>query len=308
MRRAAFRAGESPRVVLASDCRSLSLTHHPLFAGVNEPAWKKAAQFVEANIPAGGKILDIGAGPGEPTTTMARALPKHSFVTTDSQEPMVEKAKIRAQGLTNVIDFQVANAEDLAAFPDESFDAATGCYVLMFVHVTKSLTELARVLKPGGLAFFTVWREVPFYAVTKEALKQLFAKKGFKGDAPKPPVNPMSLSPTEDGVSSVEAGLEAMKVQSLKVKKFETISYEFKTHTAMEQSCELSTILLPGVFAKIAEDNATTEAQVKAEYCLIFEELVNAKPDWKNNDGTYSFGHSVAGVYILEKAGSKNEL
>ena len=31
LRRAAFRAGESPRVVLASDCGSLSLTHHPLF-------------------------------------------------------------------------------------------------------------------------------------------------------------------------------------------------------------------------------------------------------------------------------------
>ena len=283
------------------------MSHHFLFAGVNEPAWKKVAELVEANIPEGGKILDIGAGPGEPTTTMARALPKHSFVTTDSQEPMVEKAKVRAQGLTNVIDFQVAKAEDLAAFPDDSFDASTGCYVLMFVDVTKSLTELARVLKPGGLAFFTVWWEMPFYVVPKEALKQLFAKKGFLPSAPKPPVNPMSLSPTEHGVSSVEAGLKGMKEQSLKIKHFETISYEFYFGD-MELNCAASTILLPGVFAKIAEENATTEAEVKAEYCLIFEELVRAKPDWKKDDGTYSLGHAVAGVYTLEKAGGKNEL
>ena len=206
-----------------------------------------------------------------------------------------------------MLQFQAAKAEDLGAFEDGSFDAATGCYVLMFVDVTKSLTELARVLKPGGLAFFTVWWEMPFYSVPVEALKQLFAQQGFKGEIPKPPVNPMSLSPTEHGVSSVEAGLEGMKEQTLKIKHFDTITYEFY-FGAMEDNCAASTVLLPGVFAKIAEDNATTEAQVKASYCAIFEELIKAKPDWKKNDGTYSLGHAVAGIYTFEKAGGKSEL
>ena len=50
-------------------------------------------------VPVGSKVLDIGAGPGEPTTTMARRLPKHNFVLTDKQEGMVEKAQKRSDGL-----------------------------------------------------------------------------------------------------------------------------------------------------------------------------------------------------------------
>lgn len=57
------------------------------------------SQLVKDSVPAGGTVLDVGAGPGEPTTTMANSLPSHIFVTTDSQEAMVEKAKVRAQGL-----------------------------------------------------------------------------------------------------------------------------------------------------------------------------------------------------------------
>jgi trans-aconitate methyltransferase len=70
-----------------------------LLAGINQPAWNKMSKFVKDMVPAGSTVLDIGSGPGEPTTTMAKALPSHIFVTTDSQEAMVEKAKVRAQGL-----------------------------------------------------------------------------------------------------------------------------------------------------------------------------------------------------------------
>ena len=114
----------------------------------------------------------------------------------------------------------VAKAEDLSVFKEASFDAATGCYVLMFVDVSKALTELARVLKPGGLGFFSVWIDMPFYSLPQEALKKLFAKHGYKGDVPNPPVNPMALSPTEHGVSSVEAGLDGMAEKSLHIKNY----------------------------------------------------------------------------------------
>jgi len=86
----------------------------------------------------GPRELDIGAGPGEPTATMARLLPTHMFVLTDKQEPMVEKSKVRTKDMTN-IEFHVALAEDLNIFPSANFDAVTGCYVLMFVDLDKTL-------------------------------------------------------------------------------------------------------------------------------------------------------------------------
>jgi len=108
---------------------------------VNKPAWVRLADLIKQNVPVsheGPRVLDIGAGPGEPTATMARLLPTHTFVLTDKQEPMVEKAKVRTKDMTN-IEFHVASAEDLSIFPSASFDAVTGCYVLMFVDLDKTL-------------------------------------------------------------------------------------------------------------------------------------------------------------------------
>lgn len=201
----------------------------------------------------------------------------------------------------------VAKAEDLSVFKEASFDAATGCYVLMFVDVSKALTELARVLKPGGLGFFSVWIDMPFYSLPQEALKKLFAKHGYKGDVPNPPVNPMALSPTEHGVSSVEAGLDGMAEKSLHIKNYETISYEFY-FGSMQDTCAATGVLFPGIFAKIAEDNATTEGQVKSSFCKILTDIIESKPDWKKTDGSYSLGHSSAGIYTLEKLAGKSEL
>ena len=98
---------------------------------------------------------------------MAKRMPHYSFVLTDKQAAMVEKAEQRTKGLSN-IEFHVKSAEDLKPFPNEYFDAATGCYVLMFVDLAGALTELTRVLKTGGLAFMAVWKDMPFYALPRE--------------------------------------------------------------------------------------------------------------------------------------------
>ena len=91
---------------------------------VSKPAWVRLAALIKENTPNGSRVIDIGAGPGEPTTTMAKLLETHTFVLTDSQVQMIENAKHRAAGLNNV-EFHVASAEDLSAFPTASFDAAT---------------------------------------------------------------------------------------------------------------------------------------------------------------------------------------
>ena len=63
---------------------------------------------------------------------------------------------------------------------------------------------MARVLKPGALAFVTVWTDMPFYEETVVTLTELFAKKGFKGTIPALGVNPLSLSATRFGTGRCE--------------------------------------------------------------------------------------------------------
>jgi SAM-dependent methyltransferase len=48
----------------------------------------------------------------------------------------------------------VADAADLSQFPDESFDIVYGANVLHHVEIDRCLSEVVRVLKPGGRAAF----------------------------------------------------------------------------------------------------------------------------------------------------------
>lgn len=235
---------------------------------------------------------------------MAKKLTQHTFVLTDKQQEMVDKAVKRADGLSNV-EFHVASAEDFARFPSESFDAAVGCYVLMFVDLPRALSEISRVLKPGALAWFTVWTEMPFFAWPQEALKQVYKSKGWTTIPPSPAINPMSLSPTEWAVSSVEAGIAAMPSGRFNIKQTENISYPFN-FGSLQDSCDATTVLgFP--FAKMAEDNGSTEGEIKSAYCAQLIELIKANVP-ANADGTHSLGHGTATIYTLHKAGVNPEL
>merc|ERR1712232_217963 len=104
--------------------------------------------------------MGIGSGPGEPSLTLAHLVPATHIICTDLQPVMNDKARARAEkmGLRNV-DFKVVNAEDLSEFPDNKFTAVMMNYVLMFVpNRAKAISEVERVLKPGGRAYLSVWK------------------------------------------------------------------------------------------------------------------------------------------------------
>ena len=70
----------------------------------------------------------------------------------DLSAPMLERARerVRTDKLTNVVDLRVMDAMQLD-FPDAHFDAVLAPYVLTVVpDPHASLTEWARVVKPGG--------------------------------------------------------------------------------------------------------------------------------------------------------------
>lgn len=110
------------------------------------------ASFVLPHLQSNWRVLDCGCGPGSITVDLARKLSDGQVVAIDIASSQVELARRRAadHGASNV-EYQVANVYALP-FTDSSFDAVFAHAV--FQHLDKpavALSELHRVLKPGGL-------------------------------------------------------------------------------------------------------------------------------------------------------------
>lgn len=100
---------------------------------------------------AGDRVLDCATGTGDLAIAFKRAVgDSGQVIGTDFCESMLEKAppKARSKGLE--IDFQIADAMNLP-YEDNSFDISSIAYGIRNVEDPKrALSEMARVVKPGG--------------------------------------------------------------------------------------------------------------------------------------------------------------
>jgi ubiquinone/menaquinone biosynthesis C-methylase UbiE len=112
-----------------------------------------------ASIQPGSRVLDVAAGTGESTLMAARRIGLTGNVLAADHSPSMLQVGVEAarkEGLTNV-ETRVMNAENLALEPD-SFDAVISRLALMlFPNPAKALTEMRRVVKPGGKVAATVF-------------------------------------------------------------------------------------------------------------------------------------------------------
>jgi SAM-dependent methyltransferase len=117
------------------------------------------AMIERAGIHEGQSVLDVAAGAGEPSLTIAeRVGPNGSVTCTDAIAEMVEAARHEAdrRGLKNVR-FQQCTADSLP-FPENSFDAVVSRLGVMFFRDSVlSMREMLRVVRPGGSLTFAVW-------------------------------------------------------------------------------------------------------------------------------------------------------
>lgn len=256
----------------------------------NMPMFKEMTRRVQES--GATTVLDLGTGPGEPSTLMAKAMPNIHVTSTDVQAGMIEKAKQRAAGLPN-IDFAVTSADDLSAFPASSFGALTMCYVLMFVpDRAKSIAEITRVLEPKGQAYIAVWKKLAFMKQMQDALEELM-------DAVPPsfPVNPMALS-AENAVEDLVAATTGVHVVST-----DLISYSFALGDA-KAACE-SAMILTASAIKLLEDDGNANA--KEEYCAIFVRRLKDSGSQKA-DGTFEIDGNTAQLLVLQKSAESAEL
>ncbi len=111
--------------------------------------WRRtAARLAE---PRGAVALDVGSGTGDLALDLARAGARRVIGVDFCEEMLtVARAKARDASLDGRVGFAVGDALRLP-FPDGSFDRVVNGFLLRNVaDLAGALTEMARVLKPGG--------------------------------------------------------------------------------------------------------------------------------------------------------------
>lgn len=108
-------------------------------------------KFLERWVPAGGRVLDAGSGPGRFAVWLAVRGCRLTLV--DVSDAMLEEARQRLAGVP-VEGFHRASYVEMPFLADGGFDAALclgGSLNYMPDAAARALAELARVVRPGGL-------------------------------------------------------------------------------------------------------------------------------------------------------------
>lgn len=121
-----------------------------LSAGIDVRWRKKALRLLEPLQPK--QLLDVATGTADVALMAAKQLQPEKIIGIDIAERMLDigRGKISTRGWEHVITLQSGDSETIN-FPNHSFDAVTVAFgVRNFENLEKGLSEIYRVLKPGG--------------------------------------------------------------------------------------------------------------------------------------------------------------
>lgn len=123
--------------------------NHFLSLGIDILWRKKAIRMLKPHAPK--EIIDVATGTGD-FALEALALKPNRIVGVDISAGMLEmgKQKMKKKGVDHIIDMQMGDSEKLL-FEDNTFDAGIVAFgVRNFENLEKGLSDMRRVLKPGG--------------------------------------------------------------------------------------------------------------------------------------------------------------
>ena len=143
--------------------------NHFLSMGIDKGWRKKAIAEVAAIHPQ--TILDVATGTGDMAIAAAATIHPNKITGIDIADQMLEvgRKKIGTLNLSEVITLQTGDSESMP-FSAGEFDAVMCAYgVRNFEHLEVGLTEMCRVLRPGGKVVI-----LEFSHPTRFPVKQLF--------------------------------------------------------------------------------------------------------------------------------------
>jgi demethylmenaquinone methyltransferase/2-methoxy-6-polyprenyl-1,4-benzoquinol methylase len=146
------------------------LLNHLLSFGIDRWWRRKAIRAISKINPHPSKILDVATGTGDLAIASLKLNPHH-ITGIDISGKMLEagKEKLKKRELHDRIDMVECNSEKIL-FPDRSFDVAMVAFgVRNFTDPLKGLSEMFRVLRPGGLIMV-----LEFSRPVRTPFKQLF--------------------------------------------------------------------------------------------------------------------------------------
>jgi SAM-dependent methyltransferase len=176
-----------------------------------------------AELRAGMRFLDVAAGSGALSIPAARL--GAQVLATDQSPVMLKllRARARQEGLT--IETRVMDGHALE-LDDNSFDMAGSQFgVMLFPDMPKGISEMVRVVKPGGRVLMTVYgdpHKIEFFGFFVAAIQTV--RPDFNGPPMDPPPLPFQLQdPERLRKELATAGLKDIKVETI------TETTEFQT-------------------------------------------------------------------------------
>ena len=143
--------------------------NHLLSLNIDKVWRRKAAKAVTKKQPK--TILDLATGTADLAIAVAKRYPQMHIIGMDISEKMLEigEEKVTKQKLDGQIELRLGNAAALP-FEDDTFDAVSVAFgVRNFEDLDKGLSEIHRVLRPGGQAVI-----LEFSMPEKFPVKQLY--------------------------------------------------------------------------------------------------------------------------------------
>ena len=124
--------------------------NHTLSLGIDRSWRRKAIAWLRPFHPQ--RMMDVATGTGDFAILACRELRPAELIGTDISEGMmnVGREKVKKEGLSDKISFAREDCTSLS-FADNGFDAITVAFgIRNFEDLDKGLSEMCRVLKPGG--------------------------------------------------------------------------------------------------------------------------------------------------------------
>ena len=112
--------------------------------------WQRRVKMLTAHLKKTDQVLEIGCGTGYFTREIVKTGAMVTAIDISPELLDIAKKEIASDNVRFMID----NAYNMS-FPNNSFDSIVGSSVLHHLEIGKAITEMFRVLKPGGSMFFT---------------------------------------------------------------------------------------------------------------------------------------------------------